>query len=214
MFDVMVIGGGAAGFYGAIHIAEANRSLKVGILERGNKVLSKVKVSGGGRCNVTHAEFDPRALTKHYPRGEKELLGPFHTHNSAETMAFFDRRGIPLKIEDDGRVFPRSDSSQTIIDCFLQETERLGITLIKNCALLDLAFLHEKGHWEIRSNKSVYKAVNILLATGSNQRIWHLLERLEHTIIPPVASLFTFNVSDERLKGLQGISVQARIGIL
>lgn len=214
MFDVLVIGGGAAGFYGAIHIAETDRSLRVGILERGSKVLSKVKVSGGGRCNVTHAEFDPKALTKYYPRGEKELLGPFHTHNSAETMAFFDERGVPLKIEDDGRIFPQTDSSQTIIDCFLTEVDRLGIVLIKNTPLLDLAYDKAEGYWEISSNKTTYKANYVLLATGSNTKVWHLLERLGHTITPPVASLFTFNITDECLNGLQGISLQARIGIL
>lgn len=214
MFDVLVVGGGAAGFYGAIHIAETDGTLKVGILERGSKVLSKVKVSGGGRCNVTHAEFDPRALAQHYPRGERELLGPFHNHNSAETMTFFETRGVSLKAEDDGRIFPQSDSSQTVIDCFLKEVGRLGILLIKNSPLLELNFNNDEGYWEIRSKKTTFKAKYILLATGSNPKIWHLLERLGHTIIPPVASLFTFNITDESLNGLQGISVHARIGIL
>ena len=107
-FDVIVVGGGAAGFYGAIQIAEVNRNLKVAILERGKQVLSKVRVSGGGRCNVTHAEFDPGALTKNYPRGEKELLGPFHKHCTGDVAAFFEDRNVPLKIESDGRMFAES----------------------------------------------------------------------------------------------------------
>ena len=119
MFDVIIIGGGAAGFYCAIHIAEARPELKIAILERGKEVLGKVKVSGGGRCNVTHAEFDPGELVKNYPRGEKELLGPFHTYCTGDTVAFFEKRGIPLKIESAVRKYPVSDSSQTHIDCFL-----------------------------------------------------------------------------------------------
>jgi len=104
MYDVIIIGGGAAGFYAAIHIADSNPELKIAILERGKNVLSKVKVSGGGRCNVTHAEFDPCELVKNYPRGEKELLGPFHTYCSGDVIGFFEERGVELKIEEDGRM--------------------------------------------------------------------------------------------------------------
>src|SRR5690606_30365204 len=132
MFDVLILGGGAAGFYAAIHIMESDPDLKGAILERGKEVLGKVKVSGGGRCNVTHAEFDPKALSKNYPRGEKELLGSFHKYASGDTMAFFEERGVPLKIEEDGRIFPVSDSSQTIIDCLLAETDRLGVMVLRN----------------------------------------------------------------------------------
>jgi len=113
MFDVIIVGGGAAGFYAAIHIAEKNPRLKVAIFERGKNVLSKVKISGGGRCNVTHAEFDPKELIRNYPRGEKELLGPFHKYGVADTMAFFNDHGVDLKVEEDGRVFPTTNSSQT-----------------------------------------------------------------------------------------------------
>ena len=107
MFDVIIVGGGAAGFYAAIQIAETNPLLKIAIFERGKNVLRKVKVSGGGRCNVTHAEFDPKALVKNYPRGEKELLGPFHNYSVSDTMSFFQEKGIDLKVEDDGRIFSR-----------------------------------------------------------------------------------------------------------
>lgn len=214
MYDVLVIGGGAAGFYGAIHIAGGAPDLKVAILERGKKVLSKVKVSGGGRCNVAHAEFDPGALTENYPRGNKELLGPFHSYGSGDTMAFFDERGIALKVEEDGRIFPESDSSQTIIDCFLGEIERLGVTLITNNPVTGLKYREATQDWEVVTARGIFRARKILLATGSNPKIWQLLKQLGHSIIPPVPSLFTFNIQDDRLQGIQGISTRARVGIV
>ena len=140
MFDVLIIGGGASGFYAAIHIAEQNPTLKIGILEKGKDVLAKVRISGGGRCNVTHAEFNPKELTTNYPRGEKELLGPFHKYCSGDTVGFFQERGVALKIEEDGRMFPESNTSQTIIDCFLKETERLGVHILKHSAVTNVVF--------------------------------------------------------------------------
>ena len=124
-YDVIVVGGGAAGFFTALNIKESNPNTEVLILERTKEVLSKVKVSGGGRCNVTHAEFIPSELVTNYPRGAKELLGPFHKFMTGDTMSWFEKHGIELKIEDDGRIFPVSDSSQTIIDCFLKLAKRL-----------------------------------------------------------------------------------------
>ncbi|RZJ53057.1 MAG: FAD-binding protein, partial [Flavobacterium sp.] len=118
-YDVIIAGGGAAGFFTAINIAEKNPVLKIAILERGKEVLSKVRVSGGGRCNVTHACFVPNDLVKFYPRGEKELRGPFHAFAAGDTIEWFEQRGVELKTEDDGRMFPITDSSQTIIDCFM-----------------------------------------------------------------------------------------------
>ena len=112
--DVIIIGGGAAGFFAAINVAAQNPDLSITILERGNELLTKVKVSGGGRCNVTHAEFNPKDLTLNYPRGEKELLGPFHQFMTGDTIEWFEKRGVELKIEEDGRMFPVSNSSQTI----------------------------------------------------------------------------------------------------
>ncbi len=219
MFDVIVLGGGAAGFYGAIHIAEHNPKLKIAIVERGKEVLTKVKVSGGGRCNVAHAEFDPREISKNYPRGERELVGPFHTYCSGDTMAFFQKRGIPLNIEADGRMFPATNSSQTIIDCFLQETERLGITVFRNSSIVDITSLKENTeksdyNWAITTIRNTYKAKKILVATGSNPKIWELIKQMGHTIITPVPSLFTFNIKDERITGIQGVSTNARIEIM
>lgn len=212
MFDVIVVGGGAAGFYGAIHMARANPKLKIAIFERGKNVLSKVKVSGGGRCNVTHAEFSPHELVKNYPRGEKELLGPFHEHCTGDTMAFFQENGIALKIEEDGRVFPQSDSSQTIIDFFLGEAERLGITILRNSSVKDFK-IDEQGQWQVTTMNKHYHAKKLFLASGGNGKIWKLLEQKGHTIVPPVPSLFTFNIKDDRIKGLQGISCDVSIAV-
>tara|TARA_R110000868_G_scaffold79850_4_gene227051 strand:+ start:48881 stop:50167 length:1287 start_codon:yes stop_codon:yes gene_type:complete len=219
MFDVIVLGGGAAGFYGAIHIVESNPKLKVAILERGKDVLGKVKVSGGGRCNVSHAEFDPKELSKNYPRGERELLGPFHNYCTGDTMGFFEKRGIHLNIEADGRMFPSTNSSQTIIDCFVGETERLGIKVLKNSSVVGITPMDDTNgkddySWEIKSIRTTYKAKKILVATGSNPKVWELLRQLGHTIVPPVPSLFTFNIKDERITGIQGVSTNARITII
>ena len=131
-YNIIVIGGGAAGFFAAINIAEQNPDLSVAILEKGKTGLQKVKISGGGRCNVTHAEFIPSELVKNYPRGEKELLGPFHTFMTGDTIAWFEERGVELKIEDDGRMFPISNSSQTIIDCFLYEAKKHNVDILYN----------------------------------------------------------------------------------
>ena len=212
MFDVIVVGGGAAGFYGAIHMARACKGAKIAILERGKNVLSKVKISGGGRCNVTHAEFSPHELVKNYPRGEKELLGPFHEHCTGDTMAFFQENGIALKIEEDGRVFPKSDSSQTIIDFFLREADRLGITILRNSSVKDFE-IDNRGQWQVTTINKQYSAKKLFLATGSNGKIWKLLEQMGHTIVPPVPSLFTFNIKDSRIKGLQGISCNASVAV-
>jgi len=219
MFDVIVIGGGAAGFYCAIHIAEANPKLKIAILERGKEVLSKVKVSGGGRCNVTHAEFEPSLLVKNYPRGEKELLGPFHIYSTADTIQFFEKRGIHIKTESDGRMFPASNSSQTIIDCFLSEIQKYGITLLKSSSVINILSLKDiklgkEAIWQVQSVKKTYQAKRVVFATGSSTKIWNLLEQLGHNIVKPVPSLFTFNISDSRISGIPGLSTDARIEIL
>ena len=215
MFDILVVGGGAAGFYAAIHAAEANPELRIAILERGKQVLTKVKVSGGGRCNVTHAAFDPAALVKHYPRGEKELLGPFYTHASGDTVAFFEEKGVALKTEEDGRMFPETNSSQTIIDCFLTTAESLGIKILKNSSVTALiAPNKEENLWQVKSIRGMYKTKKLLVATGSNPKIWKLLQELEHTIVPPVPSLFTFNIKDSRIEGIQGVSTPAKVTVL
>jgi predicted Rossmann fold flavoprotein len=213
MLDVGIIGGGAAGFYAAIQTAIENPNLKIAIFERGKTVLGKVKVSGGGRCNVTHAEFDPKELVNNYPRGKKELLGPFHSHCTGDVMAFFEERGVPLKIESDGRIFPESNSSQSIIDCFLDEVKRLGITILKNSSVKSFLPLDDKSGWQVTTMNKHYECKKLLVATGSNPKIWKQLEDLGHTIIPPVPSLFTFNIKDKRIKGIQGLSTYVEVEI-
>lgn len=189
-----------------------NPNLRIAILERGNKVLTKVKVSGGGRCNVTHAEFEPHELSQNYPRGGKELLGPFHTFMTGDTIDWFEKRGVELKIEEDGRMFPITDSSQTIIDCFTSEIVRLGIVLMKNNSVKNIEI--ENKLWKIETSTQIFAAVKLVIATGSNPKIWKLMEKLGHTIVSPVPSLFTFNIDDERIKDLSGVATDVSVKIL
>ncbi|WP_370477622.1 NAD(P)/FAD-dependent oxidoreductase [Tamlana flava] len=204
--DVIIIGGGAAGFFAAINIAEQNSKLKVTILERSKEGLQKVKVSGGGRCNVSHAEFIPQELVQNYPRGEKELLGPFHQFMTGDTIEWFEKRGVELKIEEDGRMFPVSNSSQTIIDCFLNEAKKYGVDVLYNHIVKSIS--KKKGWFQIETSEGLFSAEKILVATGSNLKIWKVLEDLGHTISQPVPSLFTFNIEDERIKDIPGVVAQ------
>jgi predicted Rossmann fold flavoprotein len=203
-FDIIIVGGGAAGFFTAINIVEKNPKLKVAILERGSEVLSKVRISGGGRCNVTHACFEPNELVKFYPRGEKELRGPFHQFCSGDTVEWFSNHGVELKIEDDGRMFPVSNSSQTIIDCFLKATQKLGITVLTGQSVQSI--FKKDSCWKIETQNENYIAEKLILATGSNPKIWEMLQNFGHAIVNPVPSLFTFNIKDPRIKELPGVS--------
>ncbi|MDG5490284.1 NAD(P)/FAD-dependent oxidoreductase [Psychroserpens sp. SPM9] len=202
-YDVIIVGGGAAGFFAAINIAEQNQKLKIAILERGKSGLQKVKISGGGRCNVTHAEFIPSELVQNYPRGEKELLGPFHQFMTGDTIQWFEDRGVALKIEEDGRMFPVSNSSQTIIDCFLNEAEKHQVEILYNHALKSLSPIDNQ--WLLETSQGDFFTKKVMLATGSNPKIWSLLENLNHTITNPVPSLFTFDIKDQRIKGIPGV---------
>jgi predicted Rossmann fold flavoprotein len=210
-YDIVIVGGGAAGFFTAINIVEKNPSYKVAILERGKEVLTKVKVSGGGRCNVTHACFVPNDLVKFYPRGEKELRGPFHQFCSGDTIEWFEKHGVELKIEEDGRMFPVSNSSQTIIDCFTHTAKKLGIDVLTGQSVQSL--FKGNNYWKIETNVANYSCEKIVLATGSNPKIWDLLFEIGHTIIPPVPSLFTFNIKDKRIKDLMGVSAVASVKV-
>jgi predicted Rossmann fold flavoprotein len=210
-FDIIIVGGGAAGFFTAINLVEKNPKLKVAILERGNEVLAKVRISGGGRCNVTHACFEPNELVKFYPRGEKELRGPFHQFSSGDTVEWFQNHGVELKIEADGRMFPVSNSSQTVIDCFLQATQNLGITVLTGQSVQSL--FRSDNFWKIETQKEKYLTENLILATGSNPKIWEMLQTFGHAIVNPVPSLFTFNIKDSRIKELPGVSALVTIKV-
>ncbi len=211
-YDIIIIGGGASGFFTAINTAEMCPTLKIAILERGKEVLTKVKISGGGRCNVTHAEFIPKELSKNYPRGEKELLGPFHSFMTGDTLGWFEERGVAIKTEEDGRMFPATDSSQTIIDCFTSEISKLDIDLLKSHPVKTIR--ETPSGWEISTAKDTLTSKAIVIATGSNPKIWKILEHLGHTIIPPVPSLFTFNIKDQRITDLPGVAKDASIKVV
>lgn len=207
MTQMAVIGGGAAGFFGAITCAEANPGCQVTIFERGKTVLEKVRVSGGGRCNVTHACFDARELVQHYPRGSRELLGPFVQFGPANTVAWFEARGVRLKTEADGRMFPTTDDSATIVDCLEKAAHKAGVRVHTHTRVERLAPTPD-GSWEIQLAAEPQPRLfeRVLVSTGSNPAIWESLRTLGHTIIEPVPSLFTFNTKDTRLRELAGVS--------
>ncbi len=202
---VVIIGGGAAGFFAAITIAETNPELQVIILEKGNDVLQKVKISGGRRCNVTHACFTPQELIEFYPRGKKELLGPFHQFMTGDTMEWFEKRGVPLKIEDDNRIFPESNKSESIVNCLEESAKNAGVTVQLNEKVVSI--LKNDSNFQITTETQEIIADKLLIASGSNPKLWGLITNLGHTIIPPVPSLFTFKIEDDRLLNIPGISV-------
>ena len=210
-YDVVIAGGGAAGFFTAINIAERNPRLTIAILERGKEVLAKVRVSGGGRCNVTHACFIPNELVKFYPRGERELKGPFNRFCSGDTIEWFEKHGVELKIEEDGRMFPVTDSSQTIIDCFLAAAKKYSIHILTVQSIQSL--YHADDYWKIQTQDETYIAPNLVMTTGSNPKMWDMMQELGHKIVPPVPSLFTFNIKDPRIKDLMGVSAVAEVKV-
>jgi len=205
MLDVAIIGGGAAGYYAAIQTAMLNPSLRIALFEKGALGLEKVKISGGGRCNVTHDAMEPDYLVTHYPRGEKALLGPFHHYGPKEVIAFFETQGVPLKIESDGRMFPVANTSQAILDCFTSLREKLGITLYSKTAVKSIEPLNASG-WNIITATETYCAKKVLMATGSSPKMIRMLQELGHGVEATVPSLFTFNIKDPRIEGLAGLS--------
>ncbi|ARS35011.1 aminoacetone oxidase family FAD-binding enzyme [Pontibacter actiniarum] len=213
--QVIVIGGGAAGFFGAITCAEANPEARVILLEKTNKLLAKVRVSGGGRCNVTHHCFVPTVFSQHYPRGAKQLKEAFKIFGAQETIDWFARRGVQLKAEPDGRMFPVTDSSETIIDCLMQEAKRAGVQIKTGAGVESIQPEQGRFKLQLSSGESI-QADKVLVSTGGHPKNqgYDWLRELGHPIQEPVPSLFTFNVPSSPLKELQGVSVpQARVRI-
>jgi len=206
---IAIIGGGAAGFFAAIACARANPRNEISVFERGSEFLTKVRISGGGRCNVTHACFDPRALSEHYPRGERALISPLHRFSPSDTVAWFEARGVQLKTEADGRIFPVTDSSRTIIDCLLNEAKDAGVRLFPRKALERARITREHTFELSLANAELICCDRLLLATGGSRSISgaHIAQSLGHTVIPAVPSLFSFHVSTPWLRALPGVSV-------
>lgn len=213
MYHLIIIGGGAAGFFAALAAKRARPNAAVLILEKSSQLLSKVRISGGGRCNVTHACFDPLALSKNYPRGEKALIGPFTRFQPKDTIEWFSSRGVELKAENDGRMFPVTDNSQTIIDCLLKEAQNLKIEIRLKQNILKVE--KNNSHFMITLDSGeTLLSTNLLLATGSHPQGYLFAKSFNHTIQDPVPSLFTFNVPSSLYKELAGISVpNARVEI-
>lgn len=202
MKKVFVIGGGASGFFAAANI---DTSLyEITILEQNSDVLQKVKISGGGRCNVSHACFDPRELTQFYPRGHKELLSVFTKFQPGDTMAWFEERGVSLKIEDDNRIFPESNSSQSIINALIKECENKSIKILTKQNVTEI--LPQENQYKIHTTNQNYLADIIIFSTGSSPKAFKIIENLGHKIISPAPSLFTFNIKNETIKELMGTS--------
>lgn len=213
-FDLIVIGGGAAGFFGAIQAAERKPGLKVLILEKTTKLLTKVKVSGGGRCNVTHYNFNPFELARHYPRGEKALKSLFKSFQAEDTVRWFESKGVALKAEEDGRMFPITDDSQTIIDCLMEQAHAKNIRLELGAPVSSVK--KQDNIFVVETSQGIFEADKVLIAAGGNAQAqaYQWIADTGHTIIKPIPSLFTFNESEKKFKDLMGISVpQAEVKI-
>ena len=204
MKKVIIIGGGASGFFTAANID--TKLYDVTILEQNSDVLQKVKISGGGRCNVSHACFDPRELVQFYPRGHKELLSVFTKFQPGDTMNWYEEHGVALKIEDDNRIFPESNSSQSIIDCLVNECRKKNVKILTKQTVTEI--LPQENGYKIHTTDQNYFADYVVFSTGSSPKAFKILEKLGHQIVAPVPSLFTFNIKNEILKDLMGTSFQ------
>jgi len=207
---IVIVGGGAAGFFAAIACAESQRGMEIVILEKTSQFLSKVKISGGGRCNVTHADFDAREFSRRFPRGERALISAFGKFQASDTVAWFENRGVKLKTENDGRMFPTTDSSQTIVDCLLNAAQKAEVKLKTSCGVESVAN-NSGGGFELKfSNGETLACDKLLLAIGGcrTPALGQLAISLGHTLESPVPSLFTFHIAIPWLRELAGISVE------
>ena len=211
IWDVIIIGGGAAGFFAAIRAAELNPELRVLILEKASQPLGKVLISGGGRCNVTHACFEPAKLITYYPRGGNELRGAFTRFQPKDTVEWFEERGVRLKTESDGRMFPVSDDSSTITNTLKFSAKQAGVRVELGASVLSVE-KSPKGGFKVEVQREAQTQLiqtrKLLFATGGDRKSLNLIRSLGHTILEPVPSLFTFNIKDKRLHDLAGVSVE------
>jgi hypothetical protein len=207
--EVAVLGGGAAGFFAAISYRQYHPDATVVLYEKSDKLLAKVKVSGGGRCNVTHACFSVSQLVKNYPRGEKALRKSFEIFNVTDTVQWFESRGVKLKTEDDGRMFPVTDNSQTIIDCLITEARKVGVLIKTRSPVAGIERIQD-GFSLRFSDNSEKKFDKVIVATGGSPRLegFDWLKKLGHTIEPPVPSLFTFNIPGNDITSLMGVAIE------
>lgn len=218
-WDIVIAGGGPAGFFAAIRCAELNPHLRVLILERARQTLGKVLISGGGRCNVTHACFDPAKLVTYYPRGAAELRGAFARFQAADTVNWFEERGVKLKTESDGRMFPITDSSETVANCLRESAKQVGVVVhtgmnlkgVEKTANNTFRLTVQKSRVEDRNEANIFhlQSRRLLIATGSDSKTREIVKSLGHSIEEPVPSLFTFHIKDKRIEGLAGISVES-----
>ncbi|MDZ4838618.1 MAG: NAD(P)/FAD-dependent oxidoreductase [Bacteroidota bacterium] len=206
-FNIIAIGAGAAGYFSAISAAEANHTAKVGILEKSGKTLSKLRISGGGRCNVTHACFDHSILTAAYPRGNRELRSAFSVFDTQTCIDWFESRGVTLKTEADGRMFPITDSSETVARCLELEAERLKVELYLNTGFTKIELV--EGKYVIETNRQTFTADKLIICTGGNPNVdaYNWLANFNIAVVPPTPSLFSIVVDDVQLKELAGLSV-------
>ena len=210
-WDVVVAGGGPAGYFAAIRCAELDPGLRVLVLERASQTLGKVLISGGGRCNVTHACFDPARLVTYYPRGADELRGAFARFQAADTVEWFESRRVPLKIEADGCMFPVTDSAETIAEALRENAKKAGVVVRLGMSLAGAKKDPKNGfRLEVRRGADVLPihTKKLLIATGGDRKSLEVARSLGHTVEDPVPSLFTFNVKDSRIAGLAGVSVE------
>jgi predicted Rossmann fold flavoprotein len=211
VFDLIIVGGGAAGFFGAIQAAELKPGQKIVILEKTTKLLSKVRISGGGRCNVTHHCFEPTELSYHYPRGQKPLKSLFRKYQATDVVKWFDLKGVKLKAEEDGRMFPVTDDSGTIIDCFLDQAKQHDIKIEMNAGVEEIKILPDG--FELICDDKKFRSKKVLIALGGhpNSNAYSLIKKMGHTIVPLIPSLFTFNDSQKEFKDLMGVAVPSGV---
>jgi predicted Rossmann fold flavoprotein len=207
IYQLIVIGGGAAGFFAALKCLSGHPEYQVAILEKSSQLLSKVRISGGGRCNVTHACFEPKQLIQNYPRGGKELLGPFTRFQPKDTIEWFESRGVHLKTEKDGRMFPTTDQSETIIDCLLRESQQCGLEIMTKQRIQTVQKENDLFKLELTSGETL-RSKYLLLATGSHPDGHTIAKSFGHTIQELAPSLFTFNIPTSPFTDLAGISVE------